>query len=111
VLYKARIDCRQSRNDSIEGNLYRKKRSVRCEKEGTRSFRQINPETLQKTTSSAKRIRTNPFTQQLLFTKFVKEHKNVLKEKGIAEGGKLLGEQWRALSAEEKQKYKSPVSL
>jgi hypothetical protein len=28
----------------------------------------------------------------------------------IAEGGKILGERWRALSAEEKQKYKTAVA-
>lgn len=45
------------------------------------------------------------------FCCFVKEHKEVLKEKGIAEGGKILGERWRALSAEEKQKYKTSVAV
>ncbi len=40
------------------------------------------------------------------FCLFVKEHKNVLKEKGIAEGGKLLGSQWKALSESEKSKYR-----
>jgi hypothetical protein len=44
------------------------------------------------------------------FCCFVKEHKEVLKEKGIAEGGKILGERWRALSAEEKEKYKTTVA-
>jgi hypothetical protein len=36
----------------------------------------------------------------------VKEHKNVLKEKGIAEGGKILGQKWKELSADEKLKYR-----
>jgi hypothetical protein len=40
------------------------------------------------------------------FCMFVKEHKNILKEKGIAEGGKLLGAQWKALSESEKSKYR-----
>jgi hypothetical protein len=44
------------------------------------------------------------------FCCFVKEHKEVLKEKGIAEGGKILGERWRALSTEEKEKYKTSVA-
>ena len=51
---------------------------------------------------------TGPATRPVnSFCRFVKEHKEVLKEKGIAEGGKILGERWRALSAEEKQKYKT----
>ena len=53
---------------------------------------------------------TGPTRPANSFCCFVKEHKEVLKEKGIAEGGKLLGERWRALSAEKKQKYKTAVA-
>jgi len=49
---------------------------------------------------------TNKPRRPNAFCMFVKEHKNVLKEKGIAEGGKLLGSQWKALSESEKSKYR-----
>jgi len=49
---------------------------------------------------------TNKPRRPNAFCMFVKEHKNILKEKGIAEGGKLLGSQWKALSESEKSKYR-----